>query len=359
MKLTHTIYQAKQLPVLQNQVFSDASTARSCPRGDLNLVQDLETGLIFNSSFDPKLMGYDSNYQNEQSLSACFQNHLENVSSIIKKHCDKLLLIEVGCGKGYFLEMLATKGANIIGLDPAYEGNSPLIKKEYFSEKKGLQGGAIILRHVLEHIPKPVDFLIKIRDANGGGGKVYIEVPCLDWIRDHGAWYDLFYEHVNYFRLSDFDNMFETVYESGHIFGGQYLYVVADIATIRKPSNIVREPFCFSDHFSSGTTRFAQLLREQERQAQIVLWGASSKGVIFALYMERIGVNIDFVIDINPAKQGKFLPATGLPVYSPKQAMECLGEEAVIIVMNENYLTEVKQLTNNKYNYWKVEYENI
>ena len=93
-----------------------------------------------------------------------------------------------------------------------------------------------LLRHVLEHIQDPVSFLAEIANANQGG-QIYIEVPCFDWILEHKAWFDLFYEHVNYFRLDDLRRMFGTVHEAGHLFGGQYLYVVADLASLRDPGD--------------------------------------------------------------------------------------------------------------------------
>src|SRR3546814_9608010 len=62
--------------------------------------------------------------------------------------------------------------------------------------------------------------------------QIYIEVPCFDWIVEHSAWFDVFYEHVNYFRLADLRAMFGTVHEAGHLFGGQYLYIVADLSTL-------------------------------------------------------------------------------------------------------------------------------
>ncbi len=64
--------------------------------GDIVLVQSLETGLIFNQAFRPELMNYDSDYQNEQDVSAVFQRHLQSVSEIIIKHFEALSLIEVG-----------------------------------------------------------------------------------------------------------------------------------------------------------------------------------------------------------------------------------------------------------------------
>src|ERR1017187_6492880 len=235
MKRYRELYRAEQLPSFQNRMFHSEEEAKNCAKGDVVLVRDLDTGLTFNRAFQPELMQYDADYQNEQAISAAFRRRLQNVSEVILKHFQDSSLIEVGCGKGYFLEHLQAMGFKITGLDPAYEGSNPSVIKRYFSPESGLRADGIVLRHVLEHLQDPVGFLSRVRDANGGGGKIYIEVPCFDWICDHRAWFDIFYEHVNYFRLPDFHRMFGLVYEAGHAFNGQYLYVVADLATIRAP----------------------------------------------------------------------------------------------------------------------------
>jgi len=227
------LYQAKELPVFQNRMFHSSQAARDCAKGDVVLVQDLETGLIYNRAFKPELMQYDADYQNEQAESGVFQSHLEEMSELVSKHFRGHSLLEVGCGKGRFLEQLQAIGFEITGLDPAYEGSNPAIIKDYFRPEIGLRADGVILRHVLEHVQDPVGFLYNIREANGGSGKIYIEVPCFVWICAHRSWVDIFYEHVNYFRLSDFYRMFGVVHEAGHAFGDQYLYVVADLAPIK------------------------------------------------------------------------------------------------------------------------------
>ena len=63
------------------------------------------------------------------------------------------------------------------------------------------------------------------------------------------------------------------------------------------------------------------------------------------------------VIDINPAKQGKFLPATGLKVQSPTDALSKLAAGATIWVMNSNYLDEIKKMSGNTYNYICIDHE--
>ena len=355
------IYRAEQLPVFQNRMFASEQAAKDCVRGNVVLVQDSSTGLIFNHAFDPELMRYDSDYQNEQGHSGAFRTHLAQVAQIIQGHFRGQTLIEVGCGKGAFLEQLQGLGFQITGLDPTYEGDNPAVIREYFTPSTGLRADGLILRHVLEHVRDPVHFLAQLRDANGGAGKIYIEVPCVDWIADHRAWFDVFYEHVNYFRLSDFERIFGRMHETGRLFGAQYIYVVADLASVRTPAASASHRFDFPRDFLGSLTRGASALALSRRQAprQVAVWGAASKGVIFALLMQRSGAEVDIVVDINPAKQGKFLAATGARVYSPEEALRRLAPGTDLFVMNSNYLDEIQSLTAHQFNCITLDHENI
>lgn len=355
------LYRAEQLPVFQNRMFHSRQQATDCVKGDVVLVQDLESGLIFNRAFDPALVLYDADYQNEQAVSEVFRRHLEGIGALMKRHFTGCSLIEVGCGKGYFLEQLQAMGFEITGLDPTYEGSNPAVIKEYFTPGIGLQADGIVLRHVLEHVRNPVAFLASIRDANGGGGKIYIEVPCFDWICGHRAWFDVFYEHVNYFRLADLERMFGVVHEAGPTFNGQYLSVVADLSTIRMPAYSEQARCDFPEDFAGAVERHAARLRARTaaQQPSAAIWGGASKGVIFSLYMQRAGASLDAVIDINPAKQGKYLAASGLRVWSPEEALRKLPAGSDIFVMNSNYASEIEALTAHQFNYLSVEHEGI
>ncbi len=231
----HELYRVNGMPVLQNRTYATAQDACDSAVGDVRLVQDLDTGLVFNAAFDPARLRYDGEYQNEQAHSGVFRDHLEAVAATLEPHFRGKALVEVGCGKGYFLQLLRHRGYRVAGIDPAYEGDDPDIIKASFERGLGLSAEGIVLRHTLEHMRQPVDFLADVLRANGGRGDIYLEVPCFDWIRSHRAWFDIFYEHVNYFRLDDFHRMFGRVRECGHIFGGQYLYAIADLTTLRAP----------------------------------------------------------------------------------------------------------------------------
>lgn len=349
--MEHELYKVDQLPVFQNRMYDTAEAAQNCPRGDMHLVQNLDTGLIYNAAFQPELMVYDANYQNEQAVSSLFTKHLEAVAEIVECSMGREALVEVGCGKGTFLEMLARRGCDVAGFDPTYEGNNTRVRRHYFEAGVNIKARGLILRHVLEHVQGPVKFLHDLKDANHGEGLIYIEVPCFDWITKHLAWFDIFYEHANYFRLADFERMFGRIVASGRLFGDQYIYVVADLATLRYPkaraADLVKLSFDFAARISA--------LDGSEKNA--VVWGGASKGVIFTLLRARIGQPIGRVIDINPAKQGKFLPATGLRVDSPEDALAYLPVGSTIYVMNSNYLQEIREMTNNAYLYIGVDHD--
>ncbi|GJG98921.1 class I SAM-dependent methyltransferase [Paraburkholderia terrae] len=345
MTVVRELYRANALPVFQNRMYETSAEARNSPVGDVHLVEDLRTGLVYNEAFRPELLDYDEHYQNEQAVSANFRQHLEEVADIVTRTLGKHSIIEVGCGKGYFLEMLEERGFDITGFDPAYEGSNPAIEKRYFDAHAGMQGEALVLRHILEHVADPVAFLAQLRDANGGCGKIYIEVPCFDWICERGAWFDIFYEHVNYFRPIDFERMFAVVHESGHLFGGQYQYVVAELSSLCAPSYDERAAVDFPAILSPVVERPAQ------GDAAVVIWGGASKGVIFALNCLRNGTPVSAVIDINPAKQGKYLPATGLLVQAPHDVLPSLPAGSAIYVMNSNYLDEIRAQAGSQFTY--------
>lgn len=333
------LYRQTGLPIFQNRMYDSAAEGRGCPRGDVLLVEDAASGLVRNAAFDAGLMNYDAAYQNEQGMSLHFRQHLDEVAALIEARMGRERLVEVGCGKGTFLELMLAHGADLVGYDPTYEGANPRVQRAYFSEELGIRGDGLILRHVLEHIEDPVGFLFRLAQANGGQGLIYIEVPCFDWICAKRAWFDIFYEHVNYFRLSDFSRIFGRVVHADRGFGGQYLRIIGDLATLRRPERDASDPVAFPADFT------ARLAREAgEELGPCIVWGGASKGVIFSLLRERAGYPVDRVIDINPAKQGKYLAATGLRVMGPVEGLAGLPKGSVIHVMNPNYLTEIQAM---------------
>jgi hypothetical protein len=106
--------------------------------------------------------------------------------------------------------------------------------------------------------------------------------------------------------------------------------------------------------FTASLQHAAQIIRHNPQQGSAI-WGASSKGVIYALSLQREGVAVDHVVDINPDKQGRHLPLSGLRVSSPQQVLDELPDGANIFVMNSNYLEEIKRMTGERFVYHAVD----
>jgi hypothetical protein len=121
---------------------------------------------------------------------------------------------------------------------------------------------------------------------------------------------------------------------------------------VRSPEIPLRGAVEFPSDFTSGIQRL-----EQGSPFETIIWGGASKGVIFSIMKERVGQPVKMVIDINPAKQGKFLPLTGLQVQSPENALSEILPGSTIYVMNSNYLDEIKSISKNKYNYLTIDNE--
>ena len=337
--MSDPIYRQLDLPAFQNMVYPTAEAARAAVLGDVELRQCAQTGLVHNALFDPGKLDYDQNYQNEQAHSPAFQDHLRDVLTRLTSHFAGLRGIEVGPGKGWFFEMMLEAGADITGYDPAYQGNNPRIHKRYYvggQEKE--KPDYMIFRHVLEHIDRPWDFLASMAKDCKPGCLIYIEVPCFDWIVQHRAFYDIFYEHCNYFTLDILKHAFGRVIDARRVFGGQYLSVIADLSTFRRPDGVKIARY--------GTMDFSRELDEimarRNGVGKTFIWGAGAKGMIFSNLLRRRGIEVESLIDISPAKQGRFTGLSALPIQGP----EILAgvQDANIVIMNPVYEAEIRAL---------------
>jgi hypothetical protein len=141
------------------------------------------------------------------------------------------------------------------------------------------------------------------------------------------------------------------VADAGRLFGDQYLDVIGDLATLRAPVRQRVDVASVPDDFLASLAAIASRTSDTR-----VVWGAASKGVIFSLLMNRVGIAIDVAVDINPAKQGKYLASTGVPIASPEDALRHLPPGADVYVMNGNYLDEVQEITRGRFDVMAVDH---
>jgi SAM-dependent methyltransferase len=350
------------VPVHQNLLVADPAAARTMPRGMLALRLCRSCGFAFNAAFDGDLLDYGSAYDNTQTCSESFSTYVDElVRELVEDRGVRgCRVLEVGCGKGGFLKrLIAYKGAGNTGLgfDPTYlgpetavQGRVRFVRRFYDREAAQYPADVVVCRHVIEHIPDPLPLLRAVRSALGRspGARVFFETPCLDWILSHQVMWDFFYEHCSLFTPASLTTAFRragfAVKSVRHIFGGQYLWLEAGIAaeTREMPVPPGRTPElarALACQEPAMVASWRTRLREQRGTGPVAVWGAGAKGATFCNLADPDCSEIACVIDVNPAKQGKYVAGTGHRIVATEDASAL--DAATVLVLNPNYTKEI------------------
>lgn len=336
----------KFLPRISNEVFEDQWSAKNVEMREFDLHLDSQYSYFFNKLFSD--VTYDeTRYQNEQALSVIFRSHLESVVELVKENFSYSdSLVEVGCGKATFFNLLSNSGfRNLRGFDRTYQGSDPRITKDYLSDfHKPLSADGILLRHVLEHIPDPVRFLADLEQINQKSLKFVIEVPSMEWSIRANAYWDFGYEHANHFTVDSFKKIFKEC-KIYRVFSEQYLLVIADSSSLVERVRSDSEPSAEFEKMLDESLANNSLTKFARGGGRYWVWGAGGKGVLLMFHLMQIKSSKIQpplgVIDINPAKQNNFLASSALPIVSPRSFFRDVRENDVIFVTNPNYKDEI------------------
>jgi SAM-dependent methyltransferase len=366
---TGIFFEIPELPTLSNVLLKTAKAAREWPKAPIRLGFCQGCGWIGNTAFDSLLLNYGEHYENSLHYSAVFQNYAENLARYLFRrfHLKGKDLIEIGCGQGDFLHSLCELGRNRgVGFDPSFaperarsNGHHDVrfVRDYYSPEYTGYACDFLCCRHVLEHIEEPQAFLRNIRQALDGRkqAKLYFEVPnVLFTLRGMGIW-DPIYEHRSYFGRHALRRLFTSsgfrVLSMGERFGRQFLCLDAEVDSngkgnaanataehkqLRRLAGDVRN---FAGAYLRKVKKHRAFLRESKRRGKkIALWGAGSKAVNF-LNVFRREEAVEFVVDLNPFKQGMFIPGTGQKIVAPEFLLNYRPD--YIVVMNPIYRREI------------------
>ena len=302
-----------------------------------------------NDAFDEKMINYNSDYDNSQSYSEEFKKHMLRVFNIIKKNLYKnSKIVEVGCGKGDFIDLIS-KNSNhdVKGFDTSYKGNNKKIAKRYLTKRDSISADMIVLRHVLEHIPKPYEFLLLLKSVFKKS-KIYIEVPEYSWIKKNKAFFDITYEHVNYFTQTSLGKLFKKKKEQGLLFNKQYQYIIADIKDLNQ--GFKSDYYSRNWEYKSFGNLFPDIIDKMNkvkkiaRSNSVYIWGAGTKGCIFLNHCKNSNIlinKIKFAIDINPNKIGKYLPGSLIQIKSKEFFFKKIKNNDILLISNPIYKNEI------------------
>jgi SAM-dependent methyltransferase len=360
-----SFYRLEQIPSHSVLLMPNVEVARSFPRGDLDLAVCSACGFVTNCAFEPSLNQYSSEYEETQAFSPTFGGFAESLARrwIERYDLRGKRILEIGCGKGEFLALMCQIGGNDgVGIDPAVAPDrlDPAVLQrlelvpELFSPSDHRYDVDVVLcRHTLEHIHPVADFLRSIRESVASDAEVLVlfELPDVLRVLEEGAFWDLYYEHCSYFTPGSLARLFRRegfdILDLWLDFDDQYILIEArpgtgegELLALEDDLERTRQAVeRFVEVVGGELARWQREIRRHRQQDQgVAIWGAGSKGVAF---LTTLGVDDDVerAVDVNPYKQGRFMPGTGTPVIAPEDLVD--HPPGAVIVMNRVYRDEI------------------
>lgn len=260
-------------------------------------------------------------------------------------HLEGKRFLEVGCGQGEFLKILEEFPVEAHGI----EHNPRLAElaraqgldvREGFAESEEtlFPGGpydVFLSFNFLEHQPDPNGMLQAIYQNLKNDGMGLITVPSLEYIMDHSSYYELIRDHIAYYT---FDTLLPLLERNGfqaeecEVINRDTLSVIVKKRSRMEAGNLLD---CCMNLKKEMETYLKYLDAWGKR---VAIWGASHQGFTLAA-TTKLGKKAGYIIDSAPFKQGKFSPASHLPIVDPEYFFEHPVE--AIIITAPGYTEEI------------------
>lgn len=358
------VYAVSLAPVTCTAVFDSPEEAHAVPCGRIELATCTHCGFVYNRVFDEGLARIgaelDVAYESSQSASGRFNQFARGLAAewVERFNLRGKTVIEVGSGGGAFLRELVHAGVGkVIAIDPVtpqQSGTSAIhvVNEPFDSRHIDIQADALVCRHMLEHEPKVVPFLRALHEwaVRQPGRVVLFELPSAERVRDEAAFWDVYYEHCNYFTAGTLRRAFEQagfqLLRLDLAYDGQYFLVEAQpqrVPTEAQPA-MSSEAASWID-FGARAQEAIQNCRTMLNRfvaegGPVVLWQGAAKTIGVLTAIDR-GHGIECAVDLSHGRQGRYLPGSGLAVCAPGVLSSLQPRH--IVLMNSIYRAEVQQ----------------
>jgi SAM-dependent methyltransferase len=276
-------------------------------------------------------------------------------------------VVEIASNDGYLLQYFAELGVPVLGVEPAANVAEVAVERgiptavEFFGVETatGLAGerqaDLLIGNNVLAHVPDLNDFVEGMKVLLAPEGTITMEFPHLERLVEERQFDTIYHEHFSYFSLHTVRRVFAAhdlaVVDVDELptHGGS-LRIYACHAGARPVSDAVRELEAREERagFTNLDTyvAFGDLVQQEKRDILESLIGLKNDGKRIAGYgapakgntlLNFCGVGtefIDFTVDRNPHKQGRFLPGSHIPIRAPEEIDRARPDVVLILPWN-------------------------
>jgi len=279
-------------------------------------------------------------------------------------------VIELGSNDGYLLQYFLAKGIPVLGVEPAKNVAAAAIGKgvptvtKLFGRQtaqelmaEGVQADLLCAANVLAQVPDVNDFVGGMKLLLKPGGLITIEFPHLMRLIEENQFDTMYHEHFSYFSFTTAERIFAahglTLFDVEELptHGGSLRIYVRHAEDSFKPMSDRAKNLRLREE-ATGFNRleryasFAEQVHETKRRLLEFLIGAKRKGKRIAGYgapgkgntlLNYCGIRTDFLdytVDRNPYKHGKFLPGTHIPIHPPEKIRETRPDYVLILPWN-------------------------
>ena len=311
---------------------------------------------------------------------AYFSSYSDSWVQHMKRYCDaivdrlkldtKSFVVEVASNDGYLLQHFVAKKIPVLGIEPAAniarvaeEKGIPTLVK-FFGEKTASElarenknADLIAGANVLAQVPDVNDFVQGLKILLKPRGVITIEFPHLMRLMEENQFDTIYHEHFSYFSFITAERIFAahglTLFDVEELptHGGSLRIYARNTSDHSKPISPratelrTREEAAGFTHLERYSS-FAEQVKETKRKLleflivvkrqgkTIVGYGAPGKGNTLLNYCGIRSDFIDYTVDRNAYKQGKFLPGTHIPILHPDKIRETKPEYVFILPWN-------------------------
>jgi len=301
-------------------------------------------------------------------MPALLRHSRENVEELIEKRSlgRDSLVVEVASNDGYLLQYYAERGIPVQGIDPAdgpaeaAEARGIPTLNTFFTKElagqlrgEGKRADIIHANNVLAHVPDLNGFVAGIATLLAEGGLAVIECPHVYELIRHREFDTIYHEHLCYFSVSALRPLFRrhgltlNDLRKLSIHGGSLrLYVSHGPGESAAVGEALAEERAVGLDGPAGYRAFsdavvqlrdslrALLERLKSDGATIAAYGAAAKGATLINYV-GIGTElVDFVVDRNTHKHGRYMPGQHIPIYPTERLLELQPDYTLLLAWN-------------------------